>query len=61
MATRISLRLSLCILGLTLAWMPTAQAQLTQTETAQQLQLNTITTAVPFLMMPCTKNLDSRI
>ena len=51
MATRISLRLSFCILGLTLAGMPTAQAQLTQTETAQQLQLNTITTAVPFLMI----------
>ena len=28
---------------------PTASAQLTQVETAQQLQLNTITTAVPFL------------
>ena len=27
----------------------TASAQLTQVETAQQLQLNTITTAVPFL------------
>ena len=29
----------------------TASAQLTQVETAQQLQLNTITTAVPFLMI----------
>ena len=29
----------------------TVKAQLTQVETAEQLQLNTITTAVPFLMI----------
>ena len=51
MKLRSSLRASLCLLALGVFTLPSLQAQLTQGETAQQLQLNTITTAVPFLMI----------
>ena len=49
MASRIFLLRALGILAAVGILAPSAHAQLTQVETAQQLQLNTITTAVPFL------------
>ena len=49
MASRIFLLRALGILAAVGILASSANAQLTQVETAQQLQLNTITTAVPFL------------
>ena len=51
MDSKLFFRSSFCLLGLWLAGTSVTQAQLTPEETAQQLQLNTITTAVPFLMI----------